>query len=132
MILDTSAVLAILCDEPERRRFNELIEAAARVRISAATLVEASIVVECRFKAEGLRALDRFLELASVGIEALDRTQALAARDAFSRYGKGRHAARLNLGDCFSYALAHVFGEPLLFKGEDFVHTDVVAAAAQQ
>ena len=128
MILDTSAVLAILQDEPERRRFNEAIEAAAVVRISAATLVEASMVVEARFGAEGLRAFDRLLELASVETEAFDLVQARAARDAFSRYGKGRHPAGLNLGDCFSYALARVLGEPLLYKGEDFVLTDVVAA----
>jgi len=125
MILDTSAVLAILQDEPERRRFNEAIEAAAEVRISAATFVEASIVVEARFGAEGLRDFDRLLELAAVEIESFDSVQARAARDAFSRYGKGRRAAGLNLGDCYSYALARVLGEPLLFKGEDFVRTDI-------
>ncbi len=130
MILDTSAVLAVLQDEPERRRFNEVIEAAAAVRISAATFVEASIVVEARFGAEGLRMLDRFLDIASVVIEPVDASQARAARDAFSRYGKGRHPAGLNLGDCFAYALARTLGEPLLYKGDDFSKTDVIPAAA--
>jgi ribonuclease VapC len=130
MIIDTSAVLAILQDEPERRSFNEAIEAAAVVRISAATFVEASIVVEARFGADGLRAYDRLLELASVQIEPVDAVQARAARDAFSRYGRGRHPAALNYGDCFSYALARVLGEPLLSKGDDFPLTDLVAAAA--
>jgi len=128
MILDTSAVLAILQDEPERRRFNQAIEGAATVRISAATFVEVSIVVEARFGAQGLRDLDRLLELANVATESVDTVQARAARDAFSRYGRGRHAAGLNFGDCFSYALARVFGESLLYKGEDFARTDITAA----
>jgi ribonuclease VapC len=128
MILDTSSILAILNNEPERRRFNEAIETAAVVRISAPTYVEASVVVEARFGAEGMRDFDRLLELASVQIESFDSVQAKAARDGFSRYGKGRHPAGLNLGDCFSYALARVVGEPLLFKGEDFSQTDIVAA----
>jgi ribonuclease VapC len=129
MILDTSAVMAVLQDEPERREFNEAIEAAPVVRISAPTYVEASLVVEARFGAEGLLAFDRLLELASVQMEAFDSVQAKAARDGFTRYGKGRHPAGLNLGDCFSYALARVVGEPLLFKGDDFSQTDVAVAA---
>jgi ribonuclease VapC len=128
MILDTSALLAILQDEPERRTFNEAIEDAAVVRISAPTYVESSVVIEARFGAEGLRDLDRLLELASVEIVSFDAVQARAARDGFSRYGKGRHPASLNLGDCFSYALARVLGETLLYKGEDFDRTDVLGA----
>ena len=131
MIVDTSAMLAILQSEPERRQFNEAIEAAAIVRMSAATYVETSIVIEARFGAEGIRDLDRFIEVAAIELEALDEKQARAARDAFSRYGKGRHPAKLNFGDCFSYALAWIFGEPLLFKGDDFSRTDIVPACPQ-
>jgi ribonuclease VapC len=125
MVIDTSALLAILQDEPERRRYNEAIEAADSRVMSVATLVEVSIVVEVRFGAEGLRALDRFIERARIDLAPVDLEQARVARDAFSRFGKGRHAAALNFGDCFSYALARVLGEPLLFKGDDFARTDI-------
>jgi ribonuclease VapC len=128
MVIDTSALVAILQDEPERRAFNEAIEAAPSCRISAATLVEASIVFEARHGADGVRELDLFVAAAAIQIVPVDAEQALAARDAFRRYGKGRHAAGLNFGDCFSYALAQVLGEPLLFKGTDFPRTDVAAA----
>jgi ribonuclease VapC len=128
MIIDTSAVLAILQDEPERRRFNEAIEAAAIVRMSTASYVETSIIVEARFGAEGLQTFDRFIEVAGIELEAVDAKQARTARAAYSSYGKGRHQARLNFGDCFSYALAWVLGEPLLFKGDDFSRTDIVPA----
>jgi ribonuclease VapC len=125
MVLDTSALLAVLQDEAERRSFNEAIEAADSVALSVASFVETSIVIEARHGAEGLRALDRFLERAGIVVAGVDLEQGRAARDAFSRFGKGRHAASLNFGDCFSYALATVLGEPLLFKGEDFARTDV-------
>jgi ribonuclease VapC len=126
MVLDTSALLAILQDEPERRRFNEAIEMADSRRMSAATFVEASIVVESRFGAEGLQALDRFIERADIEVMPVDFEQARAAREAFMRFGKGRHAAGLNFGDCFSYALSRILAEPLLFKGNDFDRTDVM------
>jgi len=125
MVLDTSAVLAILQDEPERRAFNEAIEAADSRSLSVASLVEASIVIEARYGAEGVRHLDQFLDRADVAVVAVDVGQGKTARQAFSRFGKGRHAAGLNFGDCFSYALAHALGEPLLYKGEDFSLTDV-------
>lgn len=125
MVIDTSVVLAILNDEPERRAFNEAIEAADSRSLSAASFVEVSIVVEARFGAEGVRYLDRFLERANVSIVPVDLEQGRLARQAWSRFGKGRHEAGLNFGDCFSYALAQVLGEPLLFKGEDFSRTDV-------
>jgi ribonuclease VapC len=128
MVLDTSALLAILQDEPERRKFNEAIEAAEACYLSAASFVEVSIVVESRYGAEGLRQLDAFLERAGVETAAVDLEQAKLARTAFSRYGKGRHPAGLNYGDCFSYALARTLAEPLLYKGEDFARTDVAAA----
>jgi ribonuclease VapC len=126
MIVDTSALLAILQDEAERRGFNEAIEAAESRRISAATLVEASIVIEARCGAEGLRALDRQLEVSDMEIVPVDVEQARMAREGYFRCGKGRQAAALNFGDCFSYALATVLREPLLFKGEGFGQTDVV------
>jgi ribonuclease VapC len=126
MVIDTSAVLAILLDEPERRRFNEAIEMADSRRISAATFVETSIVIESRFGAQGLQALDRFMERADIEVVPVDVEQARAAREAFIRFGKGHHAAGLNFGDCFSYALARVLAEPLLFKGDDFARTDAL------
>lgn len=129
MVIDSSAILAILLNEPERRTFNEAIEAAETRVVSAATFVEISIVVESRFGAEGLRDLDLLIERAGIDIAAVDAEQAHAARRAFSRFGKGRHKAGLNYGDCFSYALATVLGEPLLYKGEDFLYTDVTPFA---
>lgn len=125
MVLDISALLAVLQDEAERRSFNEAIEASDSVALSVASLVETSIVIEARHGAEGLRALDRFIERAGIVIAEVDLEQGKMARDAFSRFGKGRHPAGLNFGDCFAYALAKVLREPLLFKGEDFARTDV-------
>jgi ribonuclease VapC len=125
MVIDTSALVAILQREPERRPFVEAIEAADARLMSVATFVEISIVVEARHGAEGLRDLDHFISRASIELVAVDAEQGNLARHAFSRFGKGRHRAGLNYGDCFSYALAVATGEPLLFKGEDFVHTDV-------
>ncbi len=96
MVIDPSALLAILQDEPERRRFNEAIEAAATRRLSAAGFVEVSIVIESRYGAAGLHDLDRFLERAEIEIVPVDAEQAREARRAFSLYGKGRHPAGLN------------------------------------
>lgn len=128
MVIDTSALLAILQDEPERRTFNEAIEAAPTCTVSVATWVETSIVIESRHGAEGLQDLDHFVERAGIEIVPLERDQGRTARRAFSRFGKGRHPAGLNYGDCFSYALATDRAEPLLFKGDDFSKTDVVPA----
>jgi ribonuclease VapC len=131
MVIDTSALLAILRDEPERRAFNEAIEAADSRLMSTATFVEVSIVIESRYGAEGLRDLDQFVDQAGIELVALDVEQAKMARRAFGRFGKGRHPAGLNYGDCFAYALAMVLGEPLLFKGEDFQQTDVTPLIPQ-
>jgi ribonuclease VapC len=128
MVIDTSALVVILSDEPERRAFNESIEAAASRAMSVATLVEVSIVIESRYGAEGLRDLDLFVEQAGIELAPVDVEQAGVARRAFSRFGKGRHPAGLNYGDCFAYALATVLGEPVLYKGDDFTQTDVAAA----
>jgi ribonuclease VapC len=125
MVIDTSALLAILQDEPERRAFNEAIEAAASRLISVATFVEVSMVIESRYGAEGLRDLDLLIERAGIDLVGVDIDQGKGARRAFSRFGKGRHPAGLNFGDCFAYALAHQLGEPLLFKWNDFSQTDI-------
>lgn len=131
MVIDTSALVAILQDEPERRGFIEAIEASSVRLMSAATLVEISIVVECRYGAEGVRDLDLFVAAAAIEIAPVDQEQAGVARQAFARFGKGRHPAGLNYGDCFAYALATVTGEPLLYKRDDFSRTDVASAAKQ-
>jgi ribonuclease VapC len=128
MVIDSSALLAILQDEPERRRFNEAIEAAAERLLSVATFVEVSIVIDARYGPPGLHHVDLFLDRADIELVDVDAEQARIARDAYSRFGKGRHPAGLNFGDCFSYALAHTRGLPLLFKGEDFARTDLAAA----
>ena len=128
MVLDTSALLAILSDEPERPAFNKAIEAADSRLMSAATFVEISIVIESRHGAEGLRDLDHFIGRAAIELVPVDAEQAHVARRALSRFGKGRHPAGLNYGDCFSYALASVIGEPLLYTGHDFSKTDVAPA----
>jgi ribonuclease VapC len=125
VVIDTSALLAILSDEPERRSFNEAIQSAESPAMSATTFVETSIVIEARFGGDGVRDLDHFLGVAGIDIVAVDADQAHVARRAFSKFGKGRHPAALNFGDCFSYALAKVRGERLLCKGEDFPKTDI-------
>lgn len=128
MVIDPSAVLAILQNEPERRAFNAAIASADHCALSAASLVELSIVIEARYGTDGQGDLDLFLSTAQISIVSLDREQAEIARTAFARYGKGRHRASLNLGDCFSYALAQWLEQPLLFKGDDFCHTDLQPA----
>ena len=129
MVLDTSAILAILLNEPERRRFNELIEADGMRLISAATFLEASLVIESRQGPAAGRELDLLLHRAQVSIVPVDAEQAEIARVAWRKFGKGRHGAGLNFGDCFSYALARVSGEPLLAKGADFAKTDIKLCA---
>ena len=126
MVLDTSAILAVLFDEPERRQFTEAIDASERRLLSATNFVEASMILESRHGADGVRAFDQLLATADVEVVPVDMTQALAAREAFRAFGKGRHPAGLNFGDCFAYALAKVLTEPLLFKGNDFAKTDVL------
>lgn len=132
MVIDSSALLAILLDEPERRAFNEAIEQAAVRRLSVANLLETSIVIETRYGAEGLRDLDHLLAIAGIERVAVDLHQVELARRAFSQYGQGRHPAGLNFGDCFAYALAKNLAEPILFKGRDFSQTDLEAVLAIQ
>ena len=125
MVIDTSALIAILQDEPERRSFNLAIESAETRLLSAASFVESSLVIETRVGADGIRDLDLFVAKADISIEPVDTDQAYVARQAYSQYGKGRHPAGLNYGDCFTYALAKLSCEPLLFKGHDFTKTDL-------
>jgi ribonuclease VapC len=128
MILDTSALLAILLREPEAERFAASIENAEVVRLSAASYVEAAIYVDRNADEIRRAMLDTFLSEFSIRIEAVTAEQALLARQAFVLFGKGRHKAGLNFGDCFTYALARAWREPVLFKGGDFGHTDLEAA----
>jgi ribonuclease VapC len=128
MILDTSALAAILFGEPEATLFTQLIHAADRCLISAANFLELSIVIEGQIGPDAGRQCDIFIRRAGIVIEPFTVEQAHLARQAFLDFGKGRHAAGLNFGDCFSYALAKITGEPLLFKGDDFNKTDILSA----
>jgi ribonuclease VapC len=128
MVIDTSALLAILDDEPERRAFNECIQNDPKRFISAATLLETGIVVEARRGEAGGRELDLLLHRSRFEVVPVDADQAEIARAAFRVYGKGRHTAGLNFGDCFAYALARELDEPLLYKGSDFAKTDLPPA----
>ncbi len=128
MILDTSAIVAILFKEPEAADFLRMISDTSACSLSAATYVEATMVIEKTTKPGGVSRLDALLREGGIIILPFTVEQAHIARQAFLDYGKGRHPAGLNLGDCFAYALAKASGEPLLFKGADFAQTDVVAA----
>ena len=130
MVVDTSALVAILLGEPERDRFIALLAQTHDPLISTATLLEASIVMRARTGDDGVHDLDELLAAAAVRPVAVDAAQAYLARDAFARFGKGRAPAGLNFGDCFAYALAQSTGRSLLFKGADFEQTDVTPAAA--
>jgi ribonuclease VapC len=130
MVIDTSAIVAIALNEADAGDIERLIVEDQIRLISAATVVEATMVIETRLGEAGGREFDLWLVKLSAEIVAVDAVQADAARRAWRRYGKGRHAAALNYGDCFSYALAMTRGEPLLFKGGDFAKTDIRQAGA--
>ena len=125
MVLDSSAVIALLLDEPDADSLRLAIADADTRLISAATLVEASLVIESRFGETGGRELDLLINRLGVVIVPVDADQVDEARRAWRRFGRGRHPAGLNFGDLFSYALARSTGQPLLFKGNDFTRTDV-------
>jgi ribonuclease VapC len=127
VIVETSAVVAIVLGEPDAERFVDALALPAARLISAANVVEAGIVVEARQGPDAARDLALLLEASAVVVEPVDAEQARLAVDAWRRFGKGRHPAGLNLGDCFAYALARYRGEPLLFKGDDFAQTDVAS-----
>ena len=126
MVVDTSALIAILQDEPDGPRFLQAVIVAPRRLISAATVLEVSIVHAARTGTdEAFHDVDDFLRRAHATIRPVSRQHAALARTAFWRFGKGRHRAGLNFGDCFVYALAHTTGDALLCKGDDFRHTDL-------
>ena len=126
MIVDTSALIAILLNEPEESAFLDILEKVDTIRISAVTVLEASIVMHGRYGANGVNKLHALLN--GIGVQEVDFNpeQRMAAEKAFTLYGKGQgHKAQLNFGDCATYALAKTTGMPLLFKGNDFTHTDL-------
>jgi ribonuclease VapC len=125
MVIDTSAMLAILMQEPAADRLVSAVEADRTRLVSAATVVEASMVLLGRYGEAGDPQLDRLLRGIGAEVVPVGEEQVALARDAALRFGRGRHAAALNFGDCFSYALSVARGEPLLFVGDDFSETDV-------
>ena len=125
MVIDTSALLAIFLGEPERKAFLDSIFQAETRMISAVNVVETGIVLEARRGESAGREFDLFVVRTNLQIISLDSEQVEIARSAWRKYGKGRHPAGLNFGDCFAYALAKFTGEPLLAKGDDFAATDV-------
>ena len=127
MIVDSSALLAVLNREPDAERYEEGI-AASKCRMSVANILETYIVAESRGSVAGAHDLDLLLERAGIEPVPVTVEQMKAARQAWQRFGRSNHRAALNFGDCFAYALASVTGEPLLFKGEDFPQTDIAAA----
>lgn len=130
MIVDASALLAVLLDEPERERFEAAIAHDPLPRISAASYLETGIVVDSRQDPMSSRHLDAFLDRAEIVIEPVTAEQATIARQAYRDFGRGSgHPAGLNFGDCFTYALAKAFDEDVLYRGNDFSHTDLRAAA---
>ena len=129
MVIDTSAVAAILFAEAEAERFAAAIEADPMRLLSAATVLECSLVIESELGEEGGRELDLLLLRAGMEIIPFNAEQLTVARHAYRAYGKGKHPAGLNYGDCFGYALSKTSGEPLLCKGQDFAKTDVTLVA---
>lgn len=133
MIIDSSAVVAILKDEPDAGVYTEAIGRAEQNRMSAASWLETAIVVDASRDARLSRGFDALIEDASVDIVAVSHEQARLARAAYRDFGKGSgHPARLNFGDCFAYALAQSLREPLLYKGGDFAHTGIRSALARR
>lgn len=128
IVVDTSAVVAVLAGEAGAERVLDVLASSSSARMAAASYLECGIVVAARFGDDGVHDLRLFLHEARIDVAATDREQADLALDAWSRYGKGRHPAGLNYGDCFAYALAVASAAPLLFVGEDFARTDVAVA----
>ena len=131
MIVDTSALLAVLFDEPDAMLYARTIAEAPNCRMSVANFMEAAFVVERRAGISGGHELDLLLEAAAIELEPVTVEQARAARRAWRRFGKGNHPAGMNFGDCFAYALSEITGEPLLYKGDDFALTDVETTQLQ-
>ena len=132
MIIDSSALISILRNEPEAMTCARAIETASRRRISAANFVESAIVIDGSRDPVASRRFDDLVKEAQLVVEPVTEVQARIAREAYRDFGRGSgHPARLNFGDCFSYALARARGEPLLFKGDDFAHTDIAPALGE-
>ena len=132
MVVETSAVLAILLEEPEAVEFAQLIEDDPTPLISAVSVAEAGIVLISRHGPDARGDLQDFLDQGGLQVEPVTAEQAELALDAYQRYGKGRHRAGLNFGDCFAYALCQATGQPLLFKGQDFSQTDIATVPRRQ
>jgi ribonuclease VapC len=133
MIIDTSALIAILRDEPEAASCAREIEIATERRVSSANYLEAALVIDASRDPIASRRFDDLVREAQLIIEPVTEAQARIAREAYRDFGKGSgHRASLNFGDCFAYALAKDMGEPLLFKGDDFAHTDITPAHARK
>ncbi|MGF1541391.1 MAG: type II toxin-antitoxin system VapC family toxin [Pleurocapsa sp.] len=128
MVIDTSAIIAILNLEPEATILADAIASDSVRLMSMGTALELSIIVKARKEEAGIRELDFFLYKAAINLVNFDENQLKIARYAFENYGKGRNPASLNFGDCFAYALSKTSGQPLLFKGNDFNQTDVSVA----
>ncbi len=125
MVVDTSIIIAILMDEPDAIALTKVLSKTSPKFISAATLFETAIVIETRNGTAGGQKLDELIQRAQIQVMPVTLEQTNAARQAYRTFGKGRHPASLNFGDCFSYALAKVTGHSLLFKGNDFNQTDI-------
>lgn len=132
MVLDSSALVAVLFGEPDARKYIEALATVERKLISSVTKFETALVVEARKGEAGSVAFSKLLVGLSVDVIAFDSSMAEVAMDAWRRYGKGRHPAGLNFGDCATYALARIANEPVLFKGEDFPKTDLVPVLAPE
>lgn len=131
MIVDTSAIVAILRNEPDAGLFANAIAAARIRRVSAVNYVEAAAVIDASRDPIASRRFDDFFREASFSVETVTAEQARIAREAYKDFGKGSgHPAQLNFGDCFAYALAKAMSEPILFKGQDFKHTDLTCVLA--
>ena len=129
MIVDSSVLVAILLQEPDAVRFTDALAVVGYKGLSAASYLETSIVIDGRGDPVASRQVDNLISRSGIRIESVTAEQATIARQAYRDYGRGSgHPARLNFGDCFSYALASVTGQPLLFKGDDFGHTDITPA----
>lgn len=130
MIVDTSVIIAFLREEPETPRLlDAMLAEKQRLKMSVANYLEAGIVIDAKADEVLSERLQQLIDFFDLELVPVDRTQADVARRAYFQFGKGRHPAKLNFGDCFAYALARVTAEPLLFKGDDFVHTDIIPAS---
>ncbi|WP_366929757.1 type II toxin-antitoxin system VapC family toxin [uncultured Thiodictyon sp.] len=128
MVVDTSAVIAVLLEEADAPRYAVALSQATELRMAAPTWLETAMIATARCRGDGFRELSAFLNFVGIEVVPMDAALAQIAYDGWARFGKGRHPASLNYGDCFAYALAKQRGEPLLYKGGDFTQTDIQPA----